>query len=230
VLGLGWCLLNPLAMAVILASVFHSMFAADLATFVPFLLIGLALWGYWNTVVAQGCQCYFQGQAYLRQYPTPLSLFPMRTALASAVQLGCTLIMGALVAAVVVRPPAPFPLLTLLPSLCLTIGLGWAIATICGIVTVWLQDFEHLAQVGMQLLFYLTPVIYPPGTIRQGAVAWFLACNPLVPFFSLFRDPLLNGQFPAPATFLHAGLFTAASMLLAAVLLRRVRQTLIFRV
>ena len=76
VIGLGWCLLHPLAMALILTGVFHSIFKADAPSFLPFLLVGLALWNYLSTVVLQGCNCFFQANPFLRQCPTPLACFP----------------------------------------------------------------------------------------------------------------------------------------------------------
>ena len=29
----------------------------------------------------QGCQCFFQGESYIRQHPAPLAIYPLRTTL-----------------------------------------------------------------------------------------------------------------------------------------------------
>jgi lipopolysaccharide transport system permease protein len=228
ILGLGWCLLHPLAMALILTAVFHSIFKADCASFLPFLLTGLAFWGYVSTVTLQGCHCFTQGQAYLRQFPTPLAIFPLRIALGTTVHLLATLAVAVVLGGFMLGSSSPLALLTLVPALALTLVLGWSLAVLAGLATVRVHDVEHLAQVGLQIVFYLTPILYPPGTMHGHPMAWVLDCNPLVPFLTLFREPILNGQ-PAPLeAFLAAAAAAVVMFLMAAAVLARVRRTLIF--
>src|SRR5262245_37774252 len=85
VLGLGWSLLQPLAMTCILCVAFHRLMNAEIRSFAPFLLTGLAYWNYVTNVALQGCQCYREGEPYLRQFAVPLAVFPLRTALGGAV-------------------------------------------------------------------------------------------------------------------------------------------------
>lgn len=228
VLGLGWSLLNPLAMALILAGVFHSIFHADVHSFLPFLLSGLAFWTYLTNVMGLGCHCFLHAHQYLRQAPTPLALFPLRTALANAVHLLAALGVAILMATVFAGPPTPLALVSLLPALGLTIILGWSLAALAGVATVWFQDIEHLMQVGLQILFYVTPVLYPPEMIRSHPLAWVLNYNPLVAFLSLFREPILNSR-PAPwPEFAVAATTAAAASLLATLTLHRIGRTLVF--
>ena len=46
ILGVGWSLLNPIAMTIVFAVVFSSLLGGDnLPRYVPHLLIGMAVWG-----------------------------------------------------------------------------------------------------------------------------------------------------------------------------------------
>ena len=83
-LGVFWSLLNPLAMTVILCVAFHEIFHIPVRQYAPILLTGLACWNYLTTVVLQGCDCLFHGEKYIRQYPVPIAVYPLRTALAAA--------------------------------------------------------------------------------------------------------------------------------------------------
>src|SRR5262249_11151479 len=87
VLGMGWSLLHPIAMTAILCAVFHSILmpGKKLSECAAFLLAGLACWTYIVTVTVQGCQCLFQGESYIRQYPAPIAIYPLRTALGGTV-------------------------------------------------------------------------------------------------------------------------------------------------
>src|SRR6266478_1286552 len=69
VLGLGWSLLNPIAMTVILCVVFTALFNQDYHRFGPLVMCGLTFWNYIMYVTVAGCYCYFQGESYIRQHP-----------------------------------------------------------------------------------------------------------------------------------------------------------------
>ena len=87
VLGIGWSLLQPIGMTIVLCTVFHRLFGLDITEFGPFLLAGLAFWGYFTNAVISGCQCYFQAEAYMRQYPAPPAIYPLRATLSSMFHL-----------------------------------------------------------------------------------------------------------------------------------------------
>ena len=73
ILGMGWSLLNPIAMTIILTVVFTKILgAADPNTYALWVLAGLAGWNYVRNVTLLGCLCLFQGESYIRQYPAPM--------------------------------------------------------------------------------------------------------------------------------------------------------------
>src|SRR5262245_57795032 len=81
VLGIAWSLPRPLAMTCILCIAFSSLFNVDLRTYGPFLLVGLTTWSYVVTCTVGGSQCFFQAETYIRQQPTPLAIYSLRTVL-----------------------------------------------------------------------------------------------------------------------------------------------------
>src|SRR5262249_51411342 len=82
VLGMGWSLLHPIAMTLILSVVFSKILQQDDPwRFAQFLLAGLSCWHYIVSVTTQGCQSLFQSEGYIRQYPAPIVIYPLRTAL-----------------------------------------------------------------------------------------------------------------------------------------------------
>jgi ABC-type polysaccharide/polyol phosphate export permease len=85
VLGMGWSLLHPICMTTILTAVFCKLFHQSISDYAPFVLAGLATWNYVLTVVQHGCHCFFIGESYIRQYPAPLAIYPLRTALGGTV-------------------------------------------------------------------------------------------------------------------------------------------------
>ena len=73
---------------------------------------------------------------------------------------------------------------------------GWSIAILMGIVNVLFQDTQHLLEVLLQILFYLTPIIYPPRMLQERHLGWLVGINPLAAFLDMFRQPILSGAPP----------------------------------
>src|SRR5438132_1529823 len=84
-LGMGWSLLHPIAMTAILCTVFHTMMKLPVREYAPYLMAGLATWNFILSAALSGCQCFFQGESYIRQYPAPFAIYPLRTALGGTV-------------------------------------------------------------------------------------------------------------------------------------------------
>ena len=87
VLGVGWSLLHPLALTIVVCTVFHSVLQQDVTGYAPFLLAGIATWGFLSSCVLAGCNCFVQGEAYIRQYPAPLAIYPLRSMLGAGFHL-----------------------------------------------------------------------------------------------------------------------------------------------
>jgi hypothetical protein len=62
----------------------------------PLSALRLTCWDYFVIATKQGCQCFFAGEAYIRQHPTPLAIFPLRVALAETFQfcMSLSVLMG----------------------------------------------------------------------------------------------------------------------------------------
>src|SRR5947209_18252651 len=55
-LGIGWSLLHPLASTLVLCIAFHEFLGQSIQNYAPFLMVGLAWWGYVSGVAIQGCR------------------------------------------------------------------------------------------------------------------------------------------------------------------------------
>jgi lipopolysaccharide transport system permease protein len=230
VLGLGWSLLRPLLMTIILCVVFRRLFnRPDLSTYAPYLLSGLCCWDYIVTSTKQGCQCFFAGESYIRQQPTPIAIFPLRVALAETFHF----FMGMLVLLGLVWYAQGFQnlpvLLCLVPSFLLLFALVWSLGLLAGFANVYFQDTQHLCEVGFQILFYTTPIIYYPRDLGEGRLSWLVThCNPVVPFMRLVREPILEARAPALNTYAMALLVVLLVGGLASLVCMRAQRRLIF--
>jgi ABC-type polysaccharide/polyol phosphate export permease len=236
VLGIGWSLLNPIAMTIILTTVFHAVFKQPIKEYALYLITGLATWQYVLNVSLHGCQCFFLGEQYIRQHPAPLAIYPLRTALGGTVHfimaLGVVLCMAAYFNGGFPRPEA---FVSLLPSILLLFLLGWSLAVLTGSFNVMFQDTQHLAEVGFQILFYATPIMYRLNQLagdkldpEKNLFVRLMAYNPLVAFLDLIRDPILSNKVPSLGTYGTAILSVSILASAASAMLVKQQKRLIF--
>jgi lipopolysaccharide transport system permease protein len=232
--GIGWSLLQPIAMTTILCVVFCTMFHQDLVEFAPYLMAGLTFWQFLMTTSLQGCECFFTGEGYIRQHPAPMAIYPLRTMLGAAFHftLGFLLVLGLTSFCHGIGFVSALAFLSLIPTLLLLLVFGWSLAILFGLATVRFRDLKHISEVGFQGMFYLTPIMIPEKMVHdlmaRRTVGWLFRLNPLVPFLDLLRAPVVLGQAPAPGAYMAALLITLFTVCAATLALRSQERKVIF--
>src|SRR5262249_32646625 len=158
---------HPILMTTVLCVVFCPLFRVDYRQFAPYLLAGLAFWNFLVTTATQGCHCFFQGEAYIRQQAAPLAVYPLRTVLGTGIHGLAAMTVVITFTWCINGFTNVATLATLVPTLVLIFLLGWTVALCCGLLNVIFQDTQHLIEVFFQILFYLTPVMYPSKMLAE---------------------------------------------------------------
>jgi ABC-type polysaccharide/polyol phosphate export permease len=104
----------------------------------------------------------------------------------------------------------------------------WSLAVVAGLMTVFFHDTQHLAEVGFQIGFYATPILYQSRLLDEKGLGWANNLNPVVVFLRLIRDPILEGVSPSAFTFFQGLIIILATAGLACVLMARLQKRLIF--
>ncbi len=227
-LGIGWSLLHPLAMATVMCIVFHNLFKMPIAEFLPNLVAGLVLWQFITNCASGGCSCLLQGEAYIRQFPAPMAIYPLRTTLGAAFHVAVAALV-VLIGNALVNGYDPARAPAVLPGLLLLLAFGWSLAVLAGFANVYFPDAQHLIEVGFQMLFYMTPIIYPADLLRKRGTGWLLDLNPLTAVIDVVRNPLLGRELPGTGVYLFAGGFVLLTFGLALLSLNRLERKVIFQ-
>jgi ABC-type polysaccharide/polyol phosphate export permease len=230
VLGMGWSLLSPMFMSGILCVAFCTIFKQDPLAFGLYLLAGLTVWNFVRDATQQGCQSFVLAEGYIRQFPAPMAIYPLRTVLANGFHFLMGLVPVLVLAAWRNGPTLPHVLvLGVLPGMLLLMAFGWAVATLVAMANVHFRDTRHITDIAMQVFFYMTPVMYPVDFMRDRWLGQLmLAYNPLMPFLRLVRDSILSNQLPAVSAYASAVLVVAAVGGVAAAALWNEERRLIF--
>jgi ABC-type polysaccharide/polyol phosphate export permease len=226
--GVGWSLLQPLCMALVLTAVYSRVMGVGFWQFGPALLAGLAFWSFIQQSCLHGCSCFLSAEAYMRQQPMPTLIFPLRVVLLAGFHFAMSLLLAAAFAWVGAGTVHVLGLLAALPVVVLLTLLCWSLATIAAYSHVYLPDTQHLLEVGLQMVFYMTPIIYPASLLEGNGFGWLLEANPLAHLVEMLRQPLLTGDIPAALSYLKATLVVLPPVALAMWLVRRLESDLIF--
>ena len=155
-------------------------------------------------------------------------MYPLRTTLAAGYHflVGMAVV---LVAAGIFSGIQSFPvLLCLVPALLLLFVFAWSLAVCTGTLHVLFHDTQHLLEIILQIMFYMTPIIYKPEILIKRNLGWAVQFNPFAVLLELIRQPLLQGTLPATETVRASLLIVAVTIGLAAALLRWCERRLVF--
>jgi len=204
-LGLLWTMLNPLLLMVVYAVVFTTILPAAQPNFALFLLAGLLPWLFFSTALMQGLMSVLVNQELVRKIRLPQAVFPLSVVGSNLVNFTLSLVpLFAMMAAL--RQPFT-PALLFLPAAALVLTLFCAGVTLLfATFTVFFRDVRHLTEVLLQMLLYLSPVLYDLKQLGEHKQWWFqlfrleLRLNPLSYLIPLVRDPVYYGRLPSLAT------------------------------
>ena len=203
VLGLLWTMLNPLLLMVVYTIVFTTIMPSGQHNFSVFLLSALLPWIFFSTALMQGLNSVLANQELIRKVRVPQAVFPLSVVGSNLVNFALSLLPLFALMLVVRQPFSPalvfLPVAVLLLTL-FTSGVTLLFAT----ATVFFRDVKHLAEVLLQMLMYLSPVLYDVTQLGGGRTWWFsafrtfLRVNPVSYLIPLVRDPVYYARFPAP--------------------------------
>jgi ABC-type polysaccharide/polyol phosphate export permease len=208
--------------------VYSKLLKMDYRTFGPMLLTGFAVWHYIHGVALQGCTSLLSAEGYIRQQSLPLAMFPLRCVLT----LGFHLLISLGLALVFVWIVNGFgnlgALWSLVPTLLLLFLFGWAVSVLTGFAHVYFPDTQHFTEVLLQMLFFLTPIMYPPRLLEENGLAQLTRFNPVARLVTLVRLPLLDNQVPTLYQFSLATLLVGVVVAMAVFVLCRYEKRLVF--
>jgi lipopolysaccharide transport system permease protein len=197
VTGLAWTLLHPLAQLGIYAVVFSHVFrigvpAGYQVSYTAFVAVALWPWIMFTESLQRAMQSIAANGGLIRKVA-----FPHRLLVFASVLACCALHLAGFVAVLVALrlmgegihlERLPLALAVLIPYMLLATGLGAALAALQTL----LRDVEHGLQVLLMMLFYASPILYPPTLVPERFRIW-VEMNPLAWFSGRMRDILLQG-------------------------------------
>lgn len=200
ILGPLWYLIQPLFTSITFTIIFNTVAGINTGTVPPFLfnLAGITVWNYFTSCLNDTSDTFKKNASLFGKVYFPRVIMPLSVVISNLLKFGIQfLIFIAFYGYYYVQGAAVslngvtvfFPLLIVLMGV-LGLGLGMIISSL---VTKY-RDFTYLIGFGVQLLMYLSAVMYPMALIKEKLpnYGWLVQYNPLAYVIETSRYMLLN--------------------------------------
>ena len=197
VLGPIWITISMAVTAVALGVLYAGLFQNDLSVQLPYILVGFIVWAFISGCISEGSEVFITNEGLIKQLPAPLSVHVYRLVWRQVLFFAHNMIVYA-VMFVIFPQPLGWASLTVFPALVLLTVNGAWVALLLGIVTTRFRDMAPITQSLVQLLFFLTPIVWiyqdlldNPAVADRARLVEF---NPLLHFIEIVRQPLLGEE------------------------------------
>ena len=223
VLGQAWSLLNPIAQMATYSVVFAFVLKAKpdkgdpsgLNIFALWLSAGLLPWLFFSNVVTTGMSSLVGNANLIQKVYFPRETLVMANVFAWLFTFGIE--MSVLLLAMLLFGGSP---LLYLPAtiffMIVLAALGLGLSFVLSVANVYFRDTQHFVTIGMQVLFYATPIVYPLRLVADNHphILFFYRLNPVERFTEAFRNTMYDGRWPTASNTLFLVLVSGAVLVL----------------
>lgn len=195
-LGFAWAILQPLALMIVFSLVFRNRFSVDTEgiPYPVFTYSGLMFWGLFASGINNAAGSMIDNSNIIRKVYFPRVLIPTSAMIVALFDFFMTsLVFLPLVIYYGIQIKIVFMLLYLLPAVMLTVVSALGLGLLFAAAAVKYRDFRYVIPFSLQLLFFMTPVIYPVDGFESKALKLLLGLNPLTGALSLAHGSLSGG-------------------------------------
>ncbi|MGV0633635.1 ABC transporter permease [Mycolicibacillus trivialis] len=196
VLGPFWITIATGTTAVAMGGLYSKLFKLDLAEHLPYVTLGLIVWNLLNAAILEGADVFVANEGLIKQLPTPLSVHVYRLVWRQLILFGHNIIIYVVIA-IIFPKPWTWTDLAVIPAMALIVLNCVWVALCFGILATRYRDIGPLLASIVQLLFFMTPIIWNDKTLQQqDAQGWakIVELNPLLHYLDIVRAPLLGAD------------------------------------
>lgn len=230
--GQLWSLANPIALMIVYTFVFAFVFRvtpgpgspSGLEVYPLWLLAGLLPWTFIARGVSIGTASLTTNEGLIQKVFFSRLVLPISEVLAVAYnwafEMFVLLVVLFIVGAAVITT---FPYLILAMFLLILFTLGMAM--LLSIANVYFRDTEHFVSLALQLMMYVSPVVYPISLVQTQSekignlfgtnvsILDIYLLNPVAGFMTIFRDVLYNVKVPPFEVWVQTSLWSVGLLL-----------------
>jgi lipopolysaccharide transport system permease protein len=196
ILGVAWAALQPVA-TMIIFTVFFGNLAKIPSGNLPypfFVFCGLVFWTYFSSALNNSSNSMVENEQIIKKVYFPKAILPLSSIVTSSVDFSINLLI-LVVFAIIFKIGFHWALLIVIPmGILLTIFTAGGVGFFLSSFNVKYRDVRYILPFFIQLMMFLTPVIYPLN-ILSPRNRWIMALNPISTVIESIRLAFSNGHF-----------------------------------
>jgi ABC-type polysaccharide/polyol phosphate export permease len=207
-LGLVWSLLHPLLMLGVLFAFFNFHMGKGIEHYPLYLLIGLVHYAHFATGTAAGMVALSAMRGLTCNTVFPKEVLVMASVAVTSIEFIISLVLCVVVAcftsANLSWASALLPLVLVLQAMTVL----WVSFMLC-CVYAFAKDINHIYQVFLRLLMFITPIFYGVNFLGDGIARSLVSLNPLMYLMNFSRAVVIDGNPFPPMPFFIFGTVNA---------------------
>ncbi|MBV9465756.1 MAG: ABC transporter permease [Solirubrobacterales bacterium] len=192
-IGAGWAIIQPLAAMLVFTVFFHNVAGVSSGN-VPYAIFaysGLLFWNYFSTVVTAMSNSLVNHQSVITKIYFPRVIPPVSSSLLGIVDFSFAFVIFVCLMIYYGSTPSVVGLLLIVPMLVLSLIFAVGVGILLAAVNVKYRDVRTAMPFLVQLMMFMTPVIYPLSSFPHRFV-WIVNLNPMAGVISTMRAGLIG--------------------------------------
>ena len=169
---------------------YSKLFKQDIHSYLPFLSVGMVFWALISSLINESSTVFIEAGGIIKQIPMPFGIHVMRMVWRNIIIFfhNMIVVFGILIFFGI----NPGLNILLLPfALALIMINGFWVGIFFGILGTRFRDIAQIVVSLVQILFFMTPVMWTPANISNKL--WIMEYNPLFHVINIARNSLLGG-------------------------------------
>lgn len=194
-LGPFWLTVSMGVMIGTIGVVFGRLFNSPMQDFLPYLSIGLILWGFVSNTITEGCLGFIASEAIIKQLPLPLFMHILRLVWRNIIIFLHNLVIYPIVLLIFHKEVSGVAFLSILGFAIFLLNIVWMVLFL-SVFCARYRDLPQIVTSLLQVLFYLTPIMWMPSLLPGNTNIYLLLLNPFFHLMEIVKAPLL-GSYPS---------------------------------
>lgn len=197
VLGFLWAVLQPLFMMLIFTFFFGKTLniPSQNLPYPVYVFSGLLVWNMFSTGLTNASNSMVNNASIIKKIYFPRLIIPVSSILVALFDFLMAFVLFVVLLLYYQQPLSWMAIILWPAGLIITVIAALGMGSWLAALNVKYRDFRYVIPFLVQVLFFLTPVIYPVSMLKYPLLQYVLACSPMYAAIELFRMPL-TGLYP----------------------------------
>jgi lipopolysaccharide transport system permease protein len=232
ILGPLWHIVQPVFTTIMFLIVFNKIAKISTDGLPPliFYMSSITIWNYFSSCLSSSSNTFVSNAGIFGKVYFPRLIMPLSKVLSNMVRFCIQfLLLSSVIIYYIIAKHFVFHIgihTLLLPVIVINMAaIGLGIGIIISSLTTKYRDLSILIGFGVQLLMYITPVVYPLSFLEKSKYKMFIEWNPLTPLVEGFRYAFFQTKGFDTGSLFYSMFFAAVALTMGTLMFNRVEKT-----